>query len=117
VRTGIVVNDETLAMDLMIEKGPGKDFMTEAHTLRHMRSEFFAPQLANRKKRELAGPDDDALSRARAFVAGIRSGEAESRLPSEVRHQVLQRFPEIRRAGPDGAPLAARRLEADRAAG
>jgi trimethylamine--corrinoid protein Co-methyltransferase len=101
VLRGIEVSDETLAVDLIIEKGPGKDFVAEEHTVRHMRNEFFEPQLANRKKRESSGPHEDALSRARAFVNEIRTAKAESRLPTEVRDQVLQRFPEIRQAPSD----------------
>ena len=62
VLRGIEVNDETLATELMIERGPGKDFMTEEHTLQHMREEFFVSQLANRQKRGSMAPDDDVLA-------------------------------------------------------
>jgi trimethylamine--corrinoid protein Co-methyltransferase len=116
VLRGIEVNDETLALDLMVEKGPGKDFIAEEHTVRHMRGEFFVPQLANRKKRESSGPHEDALSRARDFVDEIRFGEPESRLPAELRDQVLRRFPEIRRRPSDRRRLAAARREAESAA-
>jgi len=95
VLRGIEVNDETLATDLLIEKGPGKDFLAEMHTVRHMRDEFFVPRLANREKRESYDPNDDALSRARAFVREIREQEPESRLASDTRRQILGAFPEI----------------------
>ncbi len=96
VLRGIEVSEETLAVDLIVEKGPGQDFIAEEHTVRHMRSEFFVPQLANRQKRDSSGPHDDALSRARAFVKRIRTSRAESRLPQQVRGQLLRQFPEIR---------------------
>jgi trimethylamine---corrinoid protein Co-methyltransferase len=99
VLRGIEVNDETLATDLMIEKGPGQDFMTEEHTVRHMRDEFFVPRLANRKKRGSMSPDDDALARAKALVDGIRSSPPVSRLPADVREGILRAFPEIRSPG------------------
>ncbi len=96
VLRGIEVNDETLAPELMIEKGPGQDFMMEEHTLNHMRGEFFVPQLANREKRESMASSDDAMARAKAVVREIRSMRPESRLPANVREQILELYPEIR---------------------
>jgi len=95
VLRGIEVTDETLATELMIEKGPGNDFMTEAHTLRHMREEFFVPELANRQKRESASPGDNALARAKMRVEQIRSSTASSKLAADLRARVLESFPEI----------------------
>ena len=95
VLRGIDVNNDTLATDLMIEKGPGQDFMTEEHTVRHMRGEFFIPQLANREKRESMSPGDDAMARARERVREIRLSPPPSRLPSEVRERILSSFAEI----------------------
>ena len=96
VLRGIEVNDETLATDLMIEKGPGTDYLAEEHTVRHMREEFYMPTLANRDKREQMGPGDDALARAAAVVAELRGRKAESRLPAAVRAKLLETFPHIR---------------------
>lgn len=95
VLRGIEVNDDTLAADLMIEKGPGKDFMTEDHTLRHMREEFFVPELANRDKRESMSSDDDVLARAKAQVDAIRLSTPESLLSEKLREELLETFPEI----------------------
>jgi len=96
VLRGIEVNDDTLATDLMIEKGPAEPYVAEEHTVRHMRGEFFVPRLANRDKREAFEPGTDALSRAKEFVSDVREREHESRLDSVVRREVLSRFPEIR---------------------
>jgi len=96
VLRGIEVNDDTLATELMIEKGPGGNFLAEEHTVRHMREEFFFPTLANRDKREDLETDDDALSRAKAFVQEIRESEHKSRLTPDIREKVLKKFPEIR---------------------
>ena len=97
VLRGIEVNDQTLATELMIEKGPGQDFMMEEHTVTHMRDEFFVPQLANRDKRELMAASDDAMARAKAVVQEIRSSPPASRLPADLRGQILEAYPEIRR--------------------
>jgi len=93
---GIEVNDDTLATELMIEKGPGKDFLAEEHTVRHMREEFFIPRLANRSKRENLKPGADALSQAKKFVRKIREYSHESRLLPAVCQRVLKAFPEIK---------------------
>jgi len=95
VLRGIEVNDDTLATELMIEKGPGKDFLGEEHTVRHMRGEFYEPRLANRQKRESMEPRSDALSRAKGFVRQIREQPSESRLQGDIRSKVLEAFPEI----------------------
>lgn len=95
VLRGIEVNNETLAVDLMIEKGPGDDYLAEEHTVRHMRDEFFMPRLANREKREESSGESDALSRARAFVRTLRESKGTSRLRLGVRQEILERFPEI----------------------
>lgn len=97
VLRGIEVTDETLATELMIEKGPATDYIAEEHTVRHMRSEFFMPKLANRQKRNSMTPNSDALSRARAMVDRIRNQPPKSRLPAEVRRAVLEKFPVIRK--------------------
>jgi trimethylamine--corrinoid protein Co-methyltransferase len=102
VLRGIEVNDEMLAVELMIEKGPGQDYFAEEHTIEHMRSEFFMPQLANRMKREELQTGSDALSRAREFVQQVRNAEYQSRLDDEVRRNILQRFSEIKNMSGSG---------------
>ena len=101
VLRGIEVNDESLAVDLLIEKGPGSDFIAEEHTVRNMRQEFYTPKLANRDLRDVVVPGDDALSRARQSVAEIRSAESTSCLPEGLRDQILESFPAIQTPKPD----------------
>jgi len=96
VLRGIEVDEETLCLQRMIEKGPGEDYMMEEHTVRHMRSEFFVPRLANRDKRGSMAPDDDALARAGAFVKQVRDAPRQSCLPAEISNRIRNEFPEIR---------------------
>lgn len=96
VLRGIEVDDESLALDLLIEKGPGKEFVADEHTVRHMRQEFFSPRLANREKRGSMSPDGDALARAKELVKQIRTAPQSSHMPADVRENVLQSFPGIR---------------------
>jgi trimethylamine--corrinoid protein Co-methyltransferase len=99
VLQGIEVNDDTLATDLMIQKGPGENFMAEEHTVQHMRREFFMPTLANRSKRDAKPPGLAALERARKVVSQVRQSESPSCLPEAVRQRILAAYPEIRAAG------------------
>jgi len=95
VLRGIEVTDETLATDVICRKGPGEDYLTEDHTLEHMRDEFYMPRLANRQKREQMTDDADTLGRAQAVIRQLRSRRPESRLESSVRKDLLRTFPEI----------------------
>lgn len=99
VLRGIEVNDDTLATELIIEKGPGETYLTDAHTLEHMRDEFYMPGLANREKRESMTPASDALSRAAATVARLRNEPPVSRLAPEIRSKLLTTFPNIQTEG------------------
>jgi trimethylamine--corrinoid protein Co-methyltransferase len=42
---GIEVNEETLAKDLIIQVGPGGHYLSELHTVKHFRKEFWFPTL------------------------------------------------------------------------
>ena len=48
---GIPVNDETLAVDIIAEVGPFKDFLGHEHTMKHMREQS-ASALLDRRVRE-----------------------------------------------------------------
>jgi trimethylamine--corrinoid protein Co-methyltransferase len=45
---GIVVDDETLALDTIAAVGPGGNFLSQKHTLKHMR-DLFLPQFMDRR--------------------------------------------------------------------
>ncbi|NIS69714.1 MAG: trimethylamine methyltransferase [Proteobacteria bacterium] len=67
MRRGFEVNQETMALDLIERIGPGGNFVTEEHTVRHMREELFQPILSDRQEREqwLEAGGKDARERAR----------------------------------------------------
>lgn len=46
---GFRISDETLALDIIDKVGPGGDFFTQRHTLKHFRKEHWQPKLINRK--------------------------------------------------------------------
>jgi len=98
VLRGIELDGDKLALDLMVVKGPGKDFLAEEHTVRHMRDEFFVPRLANRDKREAMKHPSSALARAKQFVREVQWKRTDSKISPETRREILERFPEIRTA-------------------
>ena len=49
---GIPVSDETLAVDVIREIGPGKDFLSHKHTMRNMKTAQTYPKLLDRKIRD-----------------------------------------------------------------
>ncbi|MCJ7752862.1 MAG: trimethylamine methyltransferase family protein [Armatimonadetes bacterium] len=49
---GVVVDDEHLAIDVIDRVGPGGNFLSDDHTLKHFRTEFWFPKLIDRSRRE-----------------------------------------------------------------
>ena len=52
LQRGVRVDEETLAVDVIDAVGPGGHFLSQAHTLRHFRDEFWFPTLMDRKQYE-----------------------------------------------------------------
>jgi trimethylamine---corrinoid protein Co-methyltransferase len=49
---GIDVNDETLALDVIYEIGPGNHFLSHEHTMKYFKKETWYPDLFKRKRYE-----------------------------------------------------------------
>jgi trimethylamine--corrinoid protein Co-methyltransferase len=70
---GILVDDETLALDAIKAVGPGGNFLTQKHTRKHMR-ELFLPQFMDRRpynawEEKKDGGREWALAKARQILA------------------------------------------------
>lgn len=99
---GIQVDEEHIALDEIREVGPGGNFLTQEHTLRHLRTEYFEPMLAPRKERSL--PESlqdhrhlDVLYRAREKAAEIIATRQVPAIPEEIDAQILEKFHIVRR--------------------
>ena len=57
IARGIEVSPETLAVDGIAHVGPGGNFLSTEHTLRHCRNEFWYPTLFDRRTREAWAED------------------------------------------------------------
>jgi trimethylamine--corrinoid protein Co-methyltransferase len=86
---GVPVTDETLAVDLIHEVGPGGEFVSAEHTYRHMR-EASQPRLFSRDVREVweeAGSTDLA-ERARRQAREVVAQHAVEPLPDDALAQI-----------------------------
>ena len=85
---GIVVDDETLALDTIAAVGPGGNFLTQKHTLKHMR-DVFLPQFMDRRPfNEWEARQDDArdwaLAKARTTLEKHQPDPLDEKISAEM---------------------------------
>ncbi len=92
---GIRVDEDTLASEVIERVGPGGNYLTERHTLDHIRGdEYYLPATADRSSRtswEQAG-GLDARERAKEIVREILIMERPALISPEVDEQIRARF-------------------------
>jgi trimethylamine--corrinoid protein Co-methyltransferase len=90
---GIKVDDDTLALDLIKEVGPGGNFVAARHTRHFMRREHYQPTLSDRNSQEewLAKGGKETWERASKIVKGLLAKSKHS-LPAPIRQQVLSQI-------------------------
>ncbi|MBL7177232.1 MAG: trimethylamine methyltransferase family protein [Desulfobacteraceae bacterium] len=91
---GIQVNEETLAIDQIIDAGPGANYVASEHTLKFFRDEFFQPRISDRKARK-AWEDSgclDARERARLEAKRILENHQPLRIPESCDAQIRKKF-------------------------
>ncbi len=99
VLRGIEVNDETIALDLMLEVSAGRaDFLAEEHTIRHMRTEFEPNTISDCEHREAweASGAKDTFARARDAAKRILAEHKPLEIDPNVDRQIRDRFPCLR---------------------
>ncbi len=57
IADGIVVNEDTIALDVIEKVGIGKTFLGQRHTMDHLRTEHFIPKLVDRRSYDLWARD------------------------------------------------------------
>jgi len=99
---GIQVDDETLALDLMAQVGPGGAFIATGHTVRHHRRELLLSKLLSREPRsvwEEAGAKD-LSERARETVKRILEEHQPLPLSEQAGQQIAAIVGEVERRTP-----------------
>jgi len=89
VLQGIVVDDETLALDVIRNVGPGGNFLSQKHTLKHMR-EIFIPQFMDRRPYNVWEEKHDdgrdwALEKARKILSTHQPEALDIAIASELK--------------------------------
>jgi trimethylamine--corrinoid protein Co-methyltransferase len=94
---GVVVNEETLALDLIDEVGPHGDFIAAQHTLDHFRADW-NPKLLTRRNYErwLAEGGKSLRQRAKERVEQILAAHQPEPLPAGVQASLDQIVAEAR---------------------
>ena len=64
---GIEISDETLALNVINEIGPGGNYLGHSHTLKHFRSEFYFPKLFDRRDFEIFEKTEKLDTEKRAY--------------------------------------------------
>jgi len=85
---GIVVDDETLALETIAAVGPGGNFLAQKHTKKHMR-EIFLPEFMDRRPYNVWEEKKDdardwALAKARRILAEHQPDPLDPRLSAEM---------------------------------
>ncbi len=85
---GIVVDDETLALDTIAAVGPGGNFLAQKHTKKHMR-EIFLPEFMDRRpynawEEKKDDARDWALAKARKTLAEHQPGPLDAKISAEM---------------------------------
>ncbi|MDO0825987.1 trimethylamine methyltransferase family protein, partial [Desulfosporosinus nitroreducens] len=87
---GIQVNDETLALDIIHKIGPGGHFLSEAHTMKHFKTETYYPSLIDRQRYEswLESGSKTLFERANEKVKDIIENYEPDPLPKDVQQKI-----------------------------
>ena len=88
IMQGIKVDDETLALDAIAAVGPGGNFLSQKHTLKHMR-DIFLPQFMDRRPySEWETKHDDAqdwaLAKARKVLGSHQPEPLDGQISTEM---------------------------------
>ena len=94
VMQGIVVDDESLALDTIAAVGPGGNFLAQKHTLKHMR-DVFLPQFMDRRpynewEERKDNARDWALDKARKILAAHQPDPLDPKLSAEMEKIIEQ---------------------------
>jgi trimethylamine--corrinoid protein Co-methyltransferase len=95
VLKGVEVTEETLAVEVTAEVGPGGNFLQEDHTFEHMRQEHFVPKIADRQPREnweQAGKKD-TFTRCHEIVLEVLETHKPKAVDEEMVKAIRAKFP------------------------
>jgi len=92
---GITVDAEHLALEVIDQIGPGGNFMTAEHTMKHLRTEYYQSNgVTDRKDREQWQKNgaQDARERARQMARKILDEPEKSYIPEDVDRMIRDKY-------------------------
>ena len=97
VLDGITVDEEHLALDCIKRIGPAGNYISDEHTSKYMRNEFFFPENADRKPRMVWEADGQKSSEKRAaeMIHRYLSTHTPTPIDKNIESQLHTEFPEI----------------------
>jgi len=93
IKKGYEISQDTLAVEIIKEVGPGGEFLTSSHTFQHHRTEFFRPSISDRTAYDVwnMGGAKDAVARGQAKMEERLAGAGDGLLDRET-DEALRRF-------------------------
>jgi len=97
---GIQISEESLALEIIAEVGPGKQFLDHAHTLRHLRRTMWEPCVADREGYDAwaAAGSKEYEERAREYSQHLLQSHRREPLDDAV-NKALRELSNIQRRG------------------
>jgi len=97
VKRGLEFSEENMALDVIAEVGPGGTFIDTMHTLKHMRSAAFLPEIADRDMRDrwVEKGSPDSRSRAMKRVREILTGDNPAVFSPDVEARIRAEFEDL----------------------
>ena len=98
ILSGIKVDDDTMAFDVIERVGPGGNFVTDDHTVDHMMDEFFYPELSVRSNFDIWEDKGrpDMLSRANGMVQELIEERKDGLFDLDTIAEIKRAFPGTR---------------------
>lgn len=95
---GVTVNKETLAVDIIEEVGPGGHFLDHEHTVKHVRDEFYFPQIADRQQRMVweSEGSKDAFTRAHEEARRLLEEHQPLGFSEDVEKMLREKYKDIK---------------------
>lgn len=88
----VVVDEDSLALEVIKAVGPAGNYLSQRHTLKHMRDEISTTKLIDRQMREKWEKDggEDMAQRARALAREILANHRPEPLPADVQEKIRE---------------------------
>jgi len=95
---GVEVTPETIAADVIRSVGPGGHFLGEEHSVRHVRSEFYIPSVADRNTRDRweAMGSPDTHTRAKEKAKKLLKEHQPLGFPENLNQKLLDKYKGIK---------------------